>query len=266
MHKSLLLLALAGSAGAQAEDALWELGVGATALSFPHYTGSDQRTNWLLPFPYISYESERLSVDRNAAHGHLWRRGDWRLEISASGSLPVDSEDDEARAGMPDLDAMGEIGPSLIYSAWQDDGSSLNLELPVRSAWSTDLRSLDEHGWFVNPQARYKHEWAVKEGRQSLELVGGPVWATSAYHDYFYTVLPRYATADRPAYEADKGYGGWRASIGWTHRQGRLWYGAFLRWYDLNDAAFADSPLVRTDHSLVAGAAMAWIFKSSKDD
>jgi hypothetical protein len=54
-----VMLGLA-TAGARAEQLpLWEAGVGAAALSFPDYRGSNERQFWLLPFPYIIYRATR---------------------------------------------------------------------------------------------------------------------------------------------------------------------------------------------------------------
>ncbi|HHO70113.1 MAG TPA: hypothetical protein ENN02_01365, partial [Halothiobacillus sp.] len=48
-------------------------------------------------------------------------------------------------------------------------------------------------------------------------------------------------------------------------RFGQLWVGGFLRYDNLSGAAFADSPLVETRHSLMAGIGTAWVFgKSSR--
>ena len=56
------LLVAAGlvAAGAQAADQpLWELGLGVAWVHLPHYRGSDQSRDWLLPVPYAVY---RLSL------------------------------------------------------------------------------------------------------------------------------------------------------------------------------------------------------------
>jgi outer membrane protein len=39
--------------------------------------------------------------------------------------------------------------------------------------------------------------------------------------------------------------------------------GGFIGYDNLSGAAFDDSPLLETDHSFMAGVAVAWIFKKS---
>ena len=48
-----VLLAAAGLARAAEPKPLWELGIGAAGLHLPHYRGSDQSHNVLLPVPYV---------------------------------------------------------------------------------------------------------------------------------------------------------------------------------------------------------------------
>ena len=43
----------------------------------------------------------------------------------------------------------------------------------------------------------------------------------------------------------------------------RYWVGAFARYDTLKGAVFEASPLVRRDHALMAGFAVAWVFAQS---
>jgi outer membrane scaffolding protein for murein synthesis (MipA/OmpV family) len=82
-------------------------------------------------------------------------------------------------------------------------------------------------------------------------------------HEYFYSVAPQYATADRPAFDAKAGYAGSQFLISLSKRYPRYWLGAFARWDSLKGAAFADSPLVRTENYFAVGIGIAWIFRES---
>ena len=57
--------------GAQAADdkALWEIGAGVAAFSFPSHRGSDQTNNFLLPVPHFTTTaiSSRPTVTVSAA-------------------------------------------------------------------------------------------------------------------------------------------------------------------------------------------------------
>lgn len=45
-----------------------------------------------------------------------WEAGMGAVSPSFNGTLPVNDHDNEAREGMPDLDALIEFGPSVKYS------------------------------------------------------------------------------------------------------------------------------------------------------
>lgn len=243
----------------------WELGVGAAAISFSDYIGSDNRQGLLLPVPYVVYRSERLEVDRDSVVGNLFRSENLRLQLSLSGSIPVDSEDNDDRRGMPDLDPTVEIGPSLQYTLYRHPNSNgrLIVELPVRSVIAVDTRKIDPVGWVSNPNIRYHREFQTNSGRWSTDVSLGPLYGSRRYHDYLYGVAPRFANADRPAFETDGGFGGWRLSMGFSRRLGDFWYGGFVRYIDLSGADFGDSPLVKQDYSILGGVGVAWIFAKS---
>ncbi|WP_341502698.1 MipA/OmpV family protein [Gallaecimonas sp. GXIMD4217] len=239
-----------------------ELGLGATVTYLEDYVGAGEGQTYVLPFPYIYYRSDKLSIDRNLIRGELAEKGPWRLELSLSGSIPADSDDNRARRGMMDLGWLGSAGPALQYYL-DGDGHSDNafyLELPVRAAVSLDDGDLHGRGVEVEPalvwQRRY--QWGSWDLKPTLRV--GPRWASRDYHQYYYGVAPEFALADRPAYQAGSGFGGWKLAAGLTLRHGHWWLGAFVRGHELGDASFRDSPLVKDSQSLSGGVALAWVF------
>ena len=91
------------------------------------------------------------------------------------------------------------------------------------------------------------------------------MYASEDFHDYYYEVPPEFATATRPAYNADGGYSGARTTLTLSKRFKEYWVGAFARYDSLRGATFEDSPLVRTNHSFMAGIAVSWIFATSAE-
>lgn len=239
----------------------WELGIGIGGLSIPHYRGSDQRQDYFAPLPYVRYNGERLQVDREGGRFYLYKGEKFWLDLSASFSFPVDSNDNIARQGMPDLNPVIELGPRAqfdLYSS-QDESLRIRAALPLRMAIATDINHTQNIGLVLSPylQIRFYAGWET-----SLSL--GPIWANESYHDYYYQVDPEYIAAGRPAYNATAGYSGFRYTLTSSRRfQNRYWLGAFLRYDTLNGASFADSPLVKQNDSLMVGLAFAWIFKST---
>lgn len=243
---------------------MWEIGVGIAPIVFPDYRGSDQQSIHVLPFPYIIYRGERIKLTQDGLSGVLFDTERLELNISISGALPVDSDDNDARAGMNDLDPTVEIGPALkIHLTDEDAELSLRLNIPLRAVIAIDLTHLELNhvGWVLHPQLWLDlpelHGWSTSIGI-------GPLFADDNYHDYYYGVSPAFATASRPAYEGKAGYSGISVVIGTNRRFGQLWVGAFLRYDNLSGVAFEDSPLFETEHVFIAGAAIAWIFWQSE--
>lgn len=260
----------AGESG-EADRPVWALGIGGTVISLPDYVGSDRRQLWRWPLPYVYYESRHVTIDRGIVTGGVALSERTRLSLSVGGSLPVDGEDNETRAGMADLDAIIEVGPALKYQAFAsaDRARTLSIELPVRSAIAVALDDVRHAGWLANPLVEYrsKHfDGDTSDGGQlTFQANTGPLLVSEAYAAYFYGVPAADARPGRAAYDADAGYGGWRVSLGLSRRWGDFWFGGFVRYINLDGAAFADSPLVRTSHYLVGGLASAWIFASSPE-
>ena len=58
------------------EAPLWEVGLGAGAIAFQDYRGSDTTHAYPLPVPYIVYNGKFLKADRDGVRGTLFNQ-DW---------------------------------------------------------------------------------------------------------------------------------------------------------------------------------------------
>ena len=260
---ALLLAGLTGH-GFAAERPLWELGAGISALSLPDYRGSDQSSLYAIPFPYLIYRGEFLKADRHGIRGTLFGSDRIELNLSLGASLPVNSDDNRARQGMPDLQPTVEFGPSLNLNLWRtpDLRTRLDLRLPIRTA-VTVKGGMDEVGWVFSP--RLNLDIADVAGRPgwNMNVLAGPMVGSERNHDYFYSVAPQYATADRPAFDAKGGYAGSQFMVTISKRYPKYWLGAFVRQDTLKGAVFADSPLVKREDYFAAGVGIAWILGES---
>ena len=81
------------------EAPLWEFGLGAGAIAFQDYRGSDTTHAYPLPVPYIVYNGKFLKADRDGVRGTLFNQ-DW-LEINLSFNLTTPVRNDRERSGMP---------------------------------------------------------------------------------------------------------------------------------------------------------------------
>ncbi|MGB5518403.1 MAG: MipA/OmpV family protein, partial [Gammaproteobacteria bacterium] len=111
-HLILLLLTAFYSASSSAQDMRWEAGVGLVGIHLPLYPGSSQDAGYLIPFPYLRLESKYLDIDQGI-ESRLFRSNKVRLSLSGGLGVPVNSADSTAREGMPDLDLVLQVGPSL---------------------------------------------------------------------------------------------------------------------------------------------------------
>lgn len=255
-----LVVVAMGAVDVHAELALWELGLGAGGASLPEYRGSDEQKSYLLPIPYLVYRGERFVMDRRGMRGLLFASESVALDLSADFGVPVDSQKNRARAGMPNLDFMLHLGPSLEFTLHEerDHGDVLKLKFPAQAVISMDMSEPGTHGWFFYPHLNY-----IIRSRWTLGTAFGATFATRDYHQYYYGVSAANATAKRPEYSAGAGYSSVRMSASLSRHVGDAWLGIFARYENFANSVQADSPLMRSNYSLVTGFAAAWIFLRS---
>ena len=245
---------------------LWEAGLGFTGLNIPDYRGSNEQRDYLFPLPYIVYRGDILKLDRKGMRGLLFQSDRPELNISADGGVPVRSGRNSSRANMPNLDPTLQIGPSLDVCLVRDCEADrvVQLRLPVRAVLATDLSRVSGIGFVINPQINVDVK-NIGSGRGwAFGFALGPIFATEQYHDYYYQVSPQYAIPEvRPSYDAKTGYSGTLLVLAISKRFDHVWFGAFARFDELTGAVFADSPLMKTKHSFMAGFGIAWVFGQS---
>ena len=119
-------------------------------------------------------------------------------------------------------------------------------------------------GLAASPKLTYYRDARFAGRHWRVGMTGGLEFGSSKLHDYFYSVDPMFQTPDRPAYRAESGYAGTRFTLSAQSRQGNNWIGAFIRYDDVSDAVFDDSPLVGRSGNLSAGIVVGWFVARSK--
>lgn len=250
---------------------LWEVGIGAAGARLPHYVGSDEYDNYVIPIAYLIYRGEILRADREGIRGIFYKGHGFETSLSFWGNPPI-PDDNEARQGMSELNAIGEVGPALRYYFYgYDRPNHLYLQAALRSAWSFDFNGgIDNihtryEGLFGSLGLRFQNRTWLERQKISVRFTAALQFADSNYNDYFYGVDPVFATAQRPAYEADGGYSGLSLSTSLYKRlTDRLGIGCYVRWNNISGAAFDDSPLVRTENNYAIGSVLIWRLFESK--
>jgi outer membrane protein len=258
--------ALVAPLAAQAEEKpLWEAGLGVGAMVFPDYRGSDEVNAYPLPLPYFVYRGKFLKADREGLRGELFDERYLELSLSMNATIPVSSDDNDAREGMPNLRPTVEFGPSLDVHLWRSADSSVKLDLVMPLRLPITLESSPQTlGWNFSPRLNLDIADIGGKPGWNFGIGVGPLFGAEEYHEYFYSVAPRFATATRPAYDARGGYSGTHLITAVSKRFPRYWVGAYLRYDNLRHAVFEDSPLVRQQNYVTGGIGIAWMIGKSK--
>jgi outer membrane protein len=273
-----LLVVMGSHVRAQDEIALedemrpvWEVGGFVAAFSSPEYPAAGQRQTNVLPAPYFIYRGETLrigegSIARAVAIDESW----YELDLSLAGSFNANSEDNEARAGMPDLDYIFELGPQLKlrlskFEFEQHGNAELFLNLQARAVFSTDFSGINNRGYVFQPVLSYRQRgWLSEKTALSFSLL--PTWATEKLHDYFYQIESDFVTNQRPAYNAKGGYLGTDLSIGLSFNATEdIRIFTFARVSLHSGSANEESPLFREKSTFSYGVGMVWqLWESEK--
>ncbi len=245
---------------------LWELGIAIGGGYVPDYPAAAQNHFKAIALPYVIYRGDFLSAGEGAIlKGRIVRTRRFEFDVSLNGSFAADSNSNDLRKGMNDLDYLGEIGPRLqILIGRSVDGQKVELELPVRAVFSTDLSSVDYRGLVFHPELAYQNpdfiNWGIK-----FKLSGGPIFASEKLQDYFYEVPAAFVTATRPRYDAAAGYLGSTVSakaVMPVSKSVNLFALSEVGLY--TGAENADSPLHGEDINFSLGIGITWSFYQSE--
>lgn len=180
---------------------LWEIGAGVLAASQQAYPGAAQRVGRGLVFPYLIYRGKILRSDSDGLGLVAIKTPQIELDIGFAGAFGSSSNDIDARRGMPDLGTLVEFGPRLKWQLGAGPANGrLRADFAVRGVF--DLSDgFSNKGISFEPKLVY--ERASGPWRYSTSV--GLIMANQKLADNFYGVAPVYATASRPAYNAESG-------------------------------------------------------------
>jgi len=254
----LVLLLYSQTANAQ-KLPKWELGLALGYVSFPYYRGAEASRNILLPLPLAIVRNDKRRKNKR----RLFSSKRISLGLSLAATLPIPKNANvAARAEMPGLDATLELGPELEMSLWRHSRHHLSGVLPLRAVSALSFNRVSLQGWKFSPYFLYRY---MGKRAWKFDVLAGPIYGSSAYHNYYYGVDRSYVTENRAYFDAKQGYSGSRASVYLQKSVNRLWMSAFARYDVLAGAAFEDSALVKKKNSVFGGFVIGWVFKKSPD-
>ncbi len=259
-----------GTTYSKPERPLWEVGIGALGAHAADYPGAAQSSFKALAVPFVIYRGDFFRLgDGGGARGVFVDNDRWEFDVSADASFDADSEDNNARRGMPDLDFLAEVGPQLKYKFLNTPTQSMELRLPVRAVYSIgDGAEIRGQGYTIAPRL------AVRQSGLKAPLLAtpvtvfgsvGPTFASRELQSYFYDVAPRFANANRKAYRADGGYLGTEATLGASSNltpRLRAFVGGTIGYF--GGSANSSSPLHRKDVNTGVALGLAWSLYQSE--
>jgi len=274
----LLIAAVSSNIKAQQEIVLeddlrpvWEVGVFVAAFNSPEYPAAGQSQTNVIPAPYFIYRGETIRIGEGSIARAVAIDKDWyELDLSLAGSFNANSEDNVARAGMPDLDFIFELGPQLRLRLskfeFEEHGKGeLFLNLQARAAFSTDFSVINKRGYVFQPVFSYRQRGWLSE-KTALSVSLSPTWATEKLHDYFYQVDSAFVTDQRQAYDAKSGYLGTDLSVGLSFNATEdIRIFTFARASLHSVSANEDSPLFREKSTFSYGVGMVWRLWESEE-
>jgi len=242
----------------------WEWGLGVGVVHAPAYLGSSVYRNHAAPLPYFVYRGDRLKANREGVGLGVIDTDKLRLDLSLNGALPVRSSG-TAREGMRDLPPVIEVGPALKYRFIRENGRYWGLHWPVRYAFGVDRHGVEHAGWISDPTLRIIEPLRVAGMRVDWGLDVGVKFQSERFNNHYYGVKSNEATAQRPIFHSDAGYGGTTISTGLLFRFDQFVAGAFVGTAQLQGARFIDSPLVERKQNYFGGLALFWVFQKSDE-
>jgi outer membrane protein len=259
------ILALAAlmpvAAAAQSAPPLWEAGIAAGWGSSPAYPGSEHRVSRAVAAPWLVYRGPLFRIEDNNIGARLLKTPRVELDVGIGGALPASSRDVQLRAGMPDLGTLIELGPRLKVRLNDPEASDQwRLDLPLRAVIEFQ-GGAQGRGTIIEPEIKWGRR--IAPGWDVSASVGA-LWASRRLNSHLYSVAPAYATASRPAYQAQAGSLGSRLGLGVRYQiNPDLWLRAGLRLDHYGNHANRASPLFESRTGVSVGIGLSWTFARS---
>lgn len=247
----------------------WEFGVGGGYFKGHDYPASDDPNERALAVPFFIYRSPVLRVGDGGIRAVAIENPRVKLDLSIGGSLSAQSEGNSARAGMPALDYLFELGPQLRISLTDRptaDGGRLQLAFAAkfRAVVATDFSGLYAQGFVTELGVRLARRQILGS---KIDLIANAdvTFADERLQDYYYEVSPRFVNEQRPEFDASGGYLGAQVFLGVAYRPTsavRLFAGVVQGFFA--GAANEDSPLFETTGSTGLAIGFAWTIARSR--
>jgi len=248
------------------EKSTLELGAGAVYGKAPHYPGSNQHNEILIPFPVVIYRGDRLRADEDGGiRTRFLYSNKFELNLSIGGSLPVSSKKNRARQGMPKLHTLLELGPGFIFHFLDKYNSKkwkISLNIPYRHVVSTNIKDTYSRGYVFNPLLYSYYDFS--ENFSIFSSISGR-WATQKYNDYLYSVDDEFVSVTRARYEANSGHVLMSYGLALIYNYNDFTFFTGMSINDASSSANKSSPLFVKEQSYSSAIGFTYYFYKSDD-
>ncbi len=230
----------------------------------PDYPGSDQEHYHFAAFPIVFYHGQIFRADReDGARARVINKPIFGIDVSGSGSFPIESGSNRAREGMKSLGWLMEMGPRVYARLLDEKDQVWRLFAMARPAASIRAGRIYSRGLVMGVGAQFEHKrlW-LRELSVYSKLTGE--WASQEYNDYFYAVKPDYATPSRASYKAEAGYLGTWSSTGVSYEFSDFIVSTGFSAISTYGSANEKSSLFRDDLNWSVFVGLVWFFYHSE--
>lgn len=241
---------------------LYEWGLAAGSGYLSDYPASEQGRARFIGLPTFRYRGKVFRADKKGTRARFFKTEKTDVDMSFGASFPANSENNDAREGMKDLDWLGEIGPRLNLMIYKDPKNTIEIELPVRFVFSTDFSFTKHRGYRFYPQIDFRRK--VNENfKFSFSIKMN--WATEELSDYFYQVSKQDITSKRAAYNAKPGYIGSDLSYFISYNSDDIFYILGAKYGNYEGSANTNSPLYKAKEDISVFFGLSYFFYKSKE-
>ena len=243
---------------------LYEMGVFLGTAVLPDYPAAGQSRQRTIPLPLVHYHGDLLRADdENGTRFRFINDEKFDLDLSFGGSFPTDTGNNDARAGMPNLDWTAEIGPRLIYYIYRNpEVAQLRIGIPVRSSFATDFLKWYGVGYVFAPTIQLDKYNFLTE-KLDLFLHYTAHFTSEGVADFFYRVDPQFQNSERIAYEGNAGFLSHEVSLALKYRFTNKNLIIGTQYSDFSQSANTQSYLHRSNTNWSYVLAFAWILHES---
>jgi MipA family protein len=246
----------------------YEAGLAIGGFRIPEYPGSNENRTIVLPLPFFVYRGDVVRADRGGGlRGRFFRSDRLEFDVSFGAAFPANSQDNEARRDMQDIDWIGEVGPRIRYFVIKTPLVRMDLNFAARHVFSTNFHSRwNNQGLVLNPEIQFRHRALFDDATTFVAALDFRT-ASKELMEYLFEVSERDVTPTRPRYEAEAGYFGTGLTLfavkAFQNRRLNLFTGVSFANYD--GARNLDSPLLRDRSTTSLFFGLSYTFFVSKE-